>query len=93
MIRYSIELSYRIFVKDYGFLYFAKNIGKYLGKYISKTLSGKYSQKCLNHAKKSATYAIKTVSKNTIQKTTEARGDLVSNKIVDKITKVSKSSP
>ena len=36
MTRYSIEPRDRIFVKSYGFLSFAKNMGKNIGKYISK---------------------------------------------------------
>ena len=51
-----------IFVKDYRFLSFAKNLGKNVGKNISKNLSGKYSQKLLDHAKQSATDAVKTTS-------------------------------
>ena len=38
-------------------------------------MSNKYSQKLVDTAKKSATNAIKTVSKRAIQKTTEATGD------------------
>ena len=37
--------------------------------------------------------AIKTASKRAIQKTTEATGDLIGNKIADKITSLSKKSP
>ena len=40
--------------------------------------------------KKSATDAIKTASKRAIQITAEATGDLIGNKIADKITSVSK---
>ena len=62
-----------------------------------KNLSSKYSQKLiaimLNHAKQSATDALKTASKRTIQKTAEATGDLIGNKIADRIMKVSKISP
>ena len=57
-----------------------------------KILSSKYSQKLLDSAKKSTTDAIKTASKRAIQKTAEATGDLISNKIADKITSVSKKS-
>ena len=52
-----------MFVKDYGFLFFAKNMGNNIGKNITKNLSGKYSQKLLDHAKKSATDPVKTSSK------------------------------
>ena len=57
-MRYSIEP--RMYVKGYGFLSFAKNIGK--------SLSNKYGQKLLDSAKKSTTEAIKTVSKRAIKK-------------------------
>ena len=40
--------------------------------------------------KKSTTDAIKTASKRAIHKTAEATGDLIGNKIADKITSVSK---
>ena len=43
-------------------------------------------------AKKSTTVAIKAASKRAIQKTAETTVDLIGNKIVDKITRVSKKS-
>ena len=81
-MRYSIEPRDRIYVKKYGFLSFAKSIGKNLSK--------KYSQKIIDTARKSTTYAIKTASKIAIKKTAEATGDLIDNKIADKITSISK---
>ena len=42
-MRYSIEPRHRIYVKGYGFLPFAKNMGK--------SLSNKYGQKRLDSAK------------------------------------------
>ena len=42
--------------------------------------------------KRSTTDALKTASKRAIQKTVEATGDLIGNKIADSITKVSKTS-
>ena len=39
------------------------------------------------------TDAIKTASKRAIQKTAEATGDLIGNKIADKMTSVSKKKP
>ena len=81
-MRYSIEPRDRIYVKEYGFLSFAKN--------MSKSVSGKYGQKRLDSAKKSTTDVIKTASKGAIQKTAEATGDLIGIKIADKITSVSK---
>ena len=85
-MRYSIEPRDRIYVKGYGLLSFAKNIGTHATK-IAKNMSHKYSQKLLESAKKSITDAIKTASKRAIQKTEEATGDLIGNKI----TSISKS--
>ena len=67
-------------------------MGKNIDKNISKNLSGKYSQRLLDHAKKPATDALKTTSKRVIQKAAEATGDLIGNKLIDRITKVSKTS-
>ena len=80
-MRYSIEPRDRICVKGYGFLSFAKNMGK--------SLRNKYGQKLLDSAKSSTTDAIKTASKRAIHKTAETTGDLIGNKIGDKITIVS----
>ena len=80
-MKYSIKPRDRIYVKVYGFLSFAKNMGK--------ILSNKYGQKILDRAKKSTTDAIKTASKRAIQKTAKTTGDLIGNKIADKITSLS----
>ena len=55
-IKYLIEPRY---VKGYGFLSFAKNMGK--------SSSNKYCQKHFDSAKKSTTDAIKTASKRAIE--------------------------
>ena len=47
-------------------------MGKIIGKKKSKNVSGIYSQKLLDHAKKSATDGLKTSSKRVIQKSAEA---------------------
>ena len=73
--------------------FFAKNMGRNIANNISKNLSIKYSQKLLNHAQESATDVFKTDSKKAIQKTPETTGDLIGNKIADRIRKVSKTSP
>ena len=51
MTGYSVPPRDRIFVKGYGFLSFAKNMGKNVGRNISKNLSGIYSQKLLDQIK------------------------------------------
>ena len=81
-MRYSIEPRDRIYVKGYGLLSFAKNIGK--------SFSNKYGQKLLDTTKKCTTDYIKTASKREIQKIAEATSDLIGNTIADKITSVSK---
>ena len=83
-MRYSIEPRERRYVKGYGFLSFAKNIGK--------NLSNKCGQNLVDAAKKSATDAFKTASKRDIEKTAMATGDLIGDKIADKSTSISKQN-
>ena len=73
-MRYSVEPRERRYVKGYGFLSFAKNIGTHTTK-VAKNLNNKYGQKLVDTAKKSGTYALKIVGKKAIQKTAEASGD------------------
>ena len=84
-MRYSIEPRERRYVKGSGFLSFARNLGTHSIK-VAKNLNNQYGQKLANSAKKSATYAFKIASKRAVQKTADAAGDLIGNKIVDKIT-------
>ena len=88
MMCYSVQPRDRIFVKGYGFLSFAKNMGENIGKNIRKNLSTKYSQKILDHIKRSGTDALRTTSKRVIKKTAEATGDLIGNKIADVVAKL-----
>ena len=64
-MRYSIEPRDRIYVKEYGFLSFAKSMGRHANK-VAKNFSNKYSEKFLDSAKKSTTDAIKNASKRAI---------------------------
>ena len=59
-MRYSIEPRDRINVKEYGFLSFAKNMGK--------GLSNKYGQKLFDSTNKSTTDAIKLLQKEQFKK-------------------------
>ena len=72
-MRFSTEPRSRVFAKGYGFLSFAKNIGKT----ITKNLSGKYSQKLFDHTKQFAANALKTASKRGNQKIAEATSSLM----------------
>ena len=62
-------------------------MGKNIGKHVSKVFSGIYSKKILDHVKQSATDALKTSSKKDIKKkkTAGGSGDLIGNKIADRI--------
>ena len=78
-MRYSTEPRFRKYVKEYGFLSFAKKFGD------------KYDKKLMDTATKTEIDAAKTTSKRVVQKTVEATGDLIGNKIAAKITSVGKS--
>ena len=78
-MRYQLEPRYRKYVQVYGFLSFARKSGD------------KYGKKIMDTATKSGIDAAKTTSERVVQKTAEAIGDLIGNKIVDKITMVGKS--
>ena len=86
-MRYSIEPRERRYVKGYGFLFFARNLGTHSIK-IAKNLNNKYSQKLADSAKKSAMDALKISGERNIQKTAEATGDLVGNTIANKTTSI-----
>ena len=68
---------------------FGRNMGRSICKNLRKYLNSKYSQKLLDHVKLFAEDALNTASNKVIQKTAEANGDLIGNKIADRITKVS----
>ena len=77
-MRYSTEPKFRKYVKDYGFLSFAKNF------------DNKYGKKLMDTATKRGMDAAKIASKRVVQKTAEATGDLIGNKIADKTTSIGK---
>ena len=77
-MRYSTEPRLRKYVKVYGFLSFAKNVGN------------KYGKKLMDTATKTIIDAAKTAPKRVVQKTAEATGYLIGNKIANKITSIGK---
>ena len=77
-MKYSTEPRFRKYVEGYGFLLFARKFGD------------KYGKKLMDTATKTGIDAAKTASKKIVHKTAEATGDLVENKIADKITSVGK---
>ena len=79
-MRYSLEPHYRRYVQGQGFMSFARNIGnKYSKKIFDKNLDVGKSMK-----KK---YVKKIAGKKVLTKSAEATGDLIGNKIADRITK------
>ena len=88
-MRYSVEPRERRYIKGYGFLSVARNLGTHATK-VAKNLNNKYGQKLADSANRSATDALKIAGKRATQKTAEAGGDLVGNFIADKITSISK---
>ena len=77
-MRYSTEPRFRKYVKGYGFLSFAKNF------------VNKYGKKSMDTETKIGIDAAKIASARVVQKTAEATGDLIGNKIADKITSIGK---
>ena len=77
-MRYSTEPRFRKYVKGYGFLSFARKFGD------------KYDKKLMDTATKTGMDAAKTASKRVVQKTAEATGYLIANKIADKIISIGK---
>ena len=77
-MRYSVEPEFRKNVKGYGFLSDARKFGDKYGKILmdAATITG--------------IDAAKTGFKIVVRKTAEATGDLIGNKIVDKITSLGK---
>ena len=65
MMRYLVQ---KIFFKGYGLLSFAKNMDINIGKKFSKSVSFKYSQKSLDHAKKSVKIHLTLLQKEQFKK-------------------------
>ena len=79
-MRYSTEPRFRKYVKGYGFLSFARKFGD------------KYGKKLMDTATKTGIDAAKTASKRVVHNIVVATGDLIANKIADKITSIGKST-
>ena len=73
----SAQPRFRKYVKGYGFLSFARTFGD------------KYCKKLMDTPTKTGIDAAKTTSR-VVQKTAEAAGDLIGNKIADEITLIGK---
>ena len=78
-MRYSTEPKYRKYIKGFSFLSFATRF------------CDKYGKKLMDTATRTGIDAAKTASKWVVQKTAETTGDLVGNKVADKITSLGKA--
>ena len=94
-MRYSLELTYRRYEQGYGFLSFARNFGVKYGKKLMNTATkvgtSKYSKKIIDTTTKKGSEFAKTAGKRIVQNSAEATGDLIGNKIADKITSLGQS--
>ena len=89
-MRYSFEPHYRRYVQGQGFLSFARNIGNKYGKKIfdvSKSMKKNYGKKILDNSLSAGKNLAKIACKKVLTKSAEATGDLIGNKIADRITK------
>ena len=83
---YRTDDKIRKYVKGYGFMSFAKNLGsKYGKKIINKGISAASKLNQSKYGKMESEFG-KTASKKILTKSAEATGDLIGSKIADKIT-------
>ena len=96
-MRYSLEPSYRRYVQGQGFMSFVKIIGnKYGRKIFDKSIDvGKYmTKKCkkiLDNSISAGKDFAKIAGKKVLTKSAGATGDMIGNKIADRITKSSRN--
>ena len=93
-MRYSLEPSYRRYAQGQGFMSFSKNIGSKYGRKIfdksidvGKSMKKKYGKKILDNSLSAGKDFAKIAGKKVLTKSVEATGDLIGNKIADRITK------
>ena len=97
-MRYSLEPSYRRYEQGQGFMFFAKNIGNKYGKKlfdksidVGKKMSNKYGRKILDKSMDAGKDFAKIAGKTVLHKSAEAAGEMIGNKIADRITKSSRN--
>ena len=92
-MRYQADNKYRRYIPGYGFLSFARKFGNKYGKKCMDTAKNIYGKEIMDTAKKEGTNFAKIAGQNIIKKSAEATGDLIGNKIADKITSVGNKQP
>ena len=93
-MRYSLEPHYRRYVQGQGFMSFARNIGNKYGKKIfdkslnvSKSMKKNMVKKILDNSLSAGKDIAKVAGKKVLTKSAKAAGDLIDNKIADRIIK------
>ena len=98
-MRYSLEPHYRRYVQGQGFMSFARDTGNKYGKSIinsknakkifdvGKSMKNKYGKKILDNILSAGKDFAEIAVKKVLTKSAEATGDLIGNKIADRITK------
>ena len=95
-MRYSLEPSYRRYVQRQGFMSFAKNIGNKYGRKtfdksidVGKSMKKKYGKKILDNSISAGKdlKKLKIAGKKVLTKSADTTGDMIGNKIADRITK------
>ena len=93
-MRNSLEPRYRKYVQGQGFMSSAKNIrNKYRKKFFDKSMDvgKKYGNKLLDNSISAGKDFAKIAGKKVLTKSAEATGDMIGNKIADRITKSSRN--
>ena len=98
-MRYLLEPHYRRYVQGQGFMSFARDTGNKYGKSIinsknakeisdvGKSMKNKYGKKILDNIFSAGKDFAEIAVKKVLTKSAEATGDLIGNKIADRITK------
>ena len=97
-MRYSLEPSYRRYVQGQGFMSFARNIGNKYGRKIfdksidvSKSMKKNMLKNILDNSLSTGKDFAKIAGKKVLTKKAEATGELIGNKIADRITKIARN--
>ena len=97
-MRYSLAPSYRKYVHGHGFMSFAKNIGNKYGKKVlnksidvGKNMKNKYSRKILDKSIDAGKGFANIAGKKVLTKSAETTGEMIGNKIADRITRSSRN--
>ena len=97
-MRHSLKPEYRKYVKGFGFLSFAQNFRDKYGKKLMNTaiksrtnFNSKYGKKLTDTAIKTGKDFATIAGKKIFHKSAEPTGDLIRNKIADKITSMGRS--